>query len=598
MKAKTIKRLVSIGVAIFLMYVLVFTSLFESVEYRVQDAAFQWPGVTHYDIMVIGIDERALAKFDRWPWPRHVMAEAIHILNSDPSARPAVIAIDVMFSEEDRLSPEGDAALVAAARSYDNILMASSFVIGIDRDTLSLEPVVTGIDKPFPTLLPYVRHGIVNGIHSNDGFIRDALLWERVGGERVYSFPVMAAKMYLRMHETSEFVQNNAEMYLRFTGEPGDTGNPGCFFMFSFAEIFEEDFDPALVQDAIVLIGPYAIGMMDHYQVAITHGAHMYGVEIHANTVQALLEGMYTLRATPLLARPVIIAIILLALAVGELLKMRHSLIAFAAASVSYLAVALYFFFLQGLVLPLFAPLFALIFIAIYQLIYSYVLQEIEKSKLRKIFEKYVDPKLVNELIKSGEAEANTAGKKKDIAVVFVDVRGFTPMTEALRDTPEIIVQTLNEYLELTTDSVFKNGGSIDKFIGDATMALFNGFVPLEDYVYRSVKSAWDMVQGADAVNQTIKEKFGIEIGFGIGIHCGEAIVGNLGSEFRKDYTAIGDTVNTAARLESNAKKSQVLISRDVYDLLGDRITASSIGEVPLKGKSIPMELFELTGVK
>ena len=128
-------------------------------------------------------------------------------------------------------------------------------------------------------------------------------------------------------------------------------------------------------------------------------------------------------------------------------------------------------------------------------------------------------------------------------------------------------------------------------------MALFNGFVNLDDYVYKAVKAAWDMVEGAAAVNEAIKTKYGIDIGFGVGIHCGSAIVGNLGPSFRKDYTAIGDTVNTAARLESNAERSQVLISREVYDLLGDRIEAESIGEIPLKGKSVPLEVFALTGV-
>ena len=170
-------------------------------------------------------------------------------------------------------------------------------------------------------------------------------------------------------------------------------------------------------------------------------------------------------------------------------------------------------------------------------------------------------------------------------------------MTENLRDTPELIVRTLNEYLELTSTAVFNNGGSVDKFIGDATMALFNGFVPLDDYVYKAVRSAWEMTQGAEQLNRSLKERFGVDLSFGIGIHCGEAIVGNLGPSFRKDYTAIGDTVNTAARLESNAKPSEVLISRDVYELLGDRIEAKSKGEIQLKGKTEPIEVFSLTNL-
>ena len=129
-------------------------------------------------------------------------------------------------------------------------------------------------------------------------------------------------------------------------------------------------------------------------------------------------------------------------------------------------------------------------------------------------------------------------------------------------------------------------------------MALFNGFVPLDDYVYQSVKAAWEIVQKADKFNEHIRQDYGVDLGFGIGVHCGEAIVGNLGPSFRKDYTAIGDTVNTAARLESSAKPSQVLISKDIYDILGDRIDVESIGAIPLKGKSLPVEIYALTGVK
>ncbi|MCL2227516.1 MAG: adenylate/guanylate cyclase domain-containing protein [Oscillospiraceae bacterium] len=128
-------------------------------------------------------------------------------------------------------------------------------------------------------------------------------------------------------------------------------------------------------------------------------------------------------------------------------------------------------------------------------------------------------------------------------------------------------------------------------------MVLFNGFVPLEDYIYKAVKAAWDMVSGAAAVNESIRVHYGIDLAFGIGVHCGEAIVGNLGPSFRKDYTAIGDAVNTAARLESNAKESQVLISRDVFDALRGRIEAESVGEIPLKGKSVPLEVFLLKGL-
>jgi len=129
-------------------------------------------------------------------------------------------------------------------------------------------------------------------------------------------------------------------------------------------------------------------------------------------------------------------------------------------------------------------------------------------------------------------------------------------------------------------------------------MALFNGFVPLDDHVFAAAKAAWDMVQKAESVNQSILRQFGVEVGFGVGLHCGEAIVGNLGPSFRKDYTAIGDTVNTAARLESNAQKSQVLISDDVYQIIRERIEAAPLEPMQLKGKSEAVKVHALMGIK
>jgi len=493
--------------------------------------------------------------------------------------------------------PEGDYALIEAARHAGNVVLASSLEIGIDRNTLSLEPVILNHHVPFSGILPYVNYGLINGILDPDGVIRNALLWERYQEETIYSFPVAISMMFQGTDAPAPFIQENSEMFIRYTGLPSVGGGNGDFYWFSFAEIFEPDFDPGMLSDMIVLIGPYAIGMMDHYPVPIYRGAPMHGVEIHANVIQAILDESFILHAPDWVGGLIIAVFLILGMILGEFTDIRVVLVAFVLVGVGYYFTAQFVYTSHDHVLPVLRPPLTLGIVALYQLVYGYSLHVYEKGKLRSTFKKYVDPKLVDALIESGEADSNNIGSKKDIAVIFVDVRGFTPMTESLRGTPELIVDTLNEYLELTSASVFNNGGSVDKFIGDATMALFNGFVPLDDYVYKAVNAAWDMVKGADAVNNLIKSKYGIDIGFGIGVHCGSAIVGNLGPSFRKDYTAIGDTVNTAARLESNAKRSQVLISRDVYDLLKDRVQAESIGEIPLKGKSVPLEVFALTGV-
>jgi len=600
MKGRIAKKLVSLGVTVVLLLAFAVFDLLEPLEYRVQDAVYQRVGVLHPDIAIIGIDEDALYEFGPWPWPRHIMAEAIDILNSGGDARPAVIGIDVLYTEPSRIDPESDLILAEAAAGAGNVILGSTVRVGIDRYSDSLEPVILSHHTPFPALLPYVGHGLINGIIDRDGFVRNAMLWEMKDGERLYSFAVEIAMMYEGVTEPDAFVRENAEMFIRYTGLPGIDGHYGDFFWFSFAEIFDGHFNPAWLEGMIVLIGSYAIGMMDHFHVPIFPGAHMYGIEIHANVIQQILDGAFKLRVPGWVDSLITVLLLLSAMAFLEFtdIDIRIVLGIFIAAGAGYYFAALFIYRNHYYVLPVLAPLLVLALPFLYNLAYGYILHSLEKSRLRSTFKKYVDPKLVDVIIESGEADSDEVGVKKHIAVIFVDVRGFTPMTEKFRETPELIVETLNEYLTLTAASVFNNGGSVDKFIGDATMALFNGFVPLEDYVYKAVKAAWDMVQGASAVNASIQQRYGIDIGFGVGVHCGETIVGNLGPTFRKDYTAIGDAVNTAARLESNAKRSQVLISRDVYDLLGERIEVESLGELPLKGKSVPLEIFALTGVR
>ena len=180
-------------------------------------------------------------------------------------------------------------------------------------------------------------------------------------------------------------------------------------------------------------------------------------------------------------------------------------------------------------------------------------------------------------------------------AVLFVDIRGFTTMSEVLE--PEQVVEILNEYLSLTTKAIFDNSGTLDKFVGDAAMAVFNAPFDLEDYEFKAVCAAMDIVEGGKALEKSLMEKYGRTIGFGVGVNVGPAVVGNIGCDFRMDYTAIGDTVNTSARLEANAKKGQVLISDVLYDRIKDRIEVNDIGEIPLKGKSKGVFVYEVTEV-
>ena len=224
---------------------------------------------------------------------------------------------------------------------------------------------------------------------------------------------------------------------------------------------------------------------------------------------------------------------------------------------------------------------------------FNYIQAAIEKRRVTNTFQRYVDPSVIRELLKEGSDAVDLGGKLTDIAVLFVDIRGFTTMSEVL-PAPQV-VEILNQYLTLTTKCIMDNHGTLDKFVGDCTMAMWNAPLPQEDYVMNACKAAMAMVEGSRPLTEKLQKEFGRTVSFGVGVNVGPAVVGNIGAPMRMDYTAIGDTVNTAARLEANAPGGTIYISRAVADVLGDRIRTTSLGDsVRLKGKKEGFEVLVL----
>jgi adenylate cyclase len=583
-----------------LIVLITYMNAFSFMEHRLQDALFQRPkGVGLRNIAIIMIDDETLDELGLPPeWGRQIWADAINILNSDEYGSPAIIALDMLFLSGG--DTEADLNFAEAVEASGNVVVGAHAFIGDTMRTTDdgfkfIRDVVLEYRRPFPALADAACYGMVNGVLDDDGIKRNALLQYEFEGERIFSFPLEIFRRYNELFsdgEIPDFLYNNAEAYIPFYS--GGAMPP--FTTISFIDIFDEWFEPALFEDHVIFIGPYAAGLMDAYATPL---GQMYGVEIHLNAFQMMRDGNFKEYTTPLVNALIVFATLAALIIFAQKADIRILLGVVVVFGVAYVFGAMFMFNTEpiGRILPLLYPLTSILILYVYELIYGYVLESIEKQKVKGVFKKYVDPKLVDKLIESGDMHTSEVGVKRHIAVLFVDVRGFTPMTEALKDEPETVVKILNEYLELTSSAVFNNGGSVDKFIGDATMALFNGFVPQEDYEFFAVKAAWEIVTGAAEVNASIKEKYNVDVGFGVGVNCGEAIVGNLGPSFRKDYTAIGDVVNTAARLESNAQRSQVLISGQLYEKLKDRVLAESIGAIPLKGKSEELEVFAVKGI-
>ena len=587
------RKFLIMALAAGLVTALLASGVLDYADLAVSDRFYQSRSASDGEIVLVGIDQKALEDIGPYSqWGRDVMAAALAALNESESCRPAVIAMDVLYSGE--TDGAGDARLAEEAGRYGNVVAACAAVFGSSLaeaetgeyylDSFS----VTAFDAPYEALGEAAEQGHINAMLDRDGILRHHLL--EIGledGTRVPSLALKTAEMYREYHGMEQGALPPADArgfwYLPFCGVPGDME------AISLSDVLSGKVPADYFAGKIVLIGPYAAGLQDSYLTAADHAAPMYGMEFQANAIQALLWEDYRREVPDGIQLTALFFLLLLALAGFWKRKVRLStglwlLLCIGAAGFCRLM------YDRGLVLHLLWIPLGVTALYVGCIAFNYMQASLEKRRITNTFERYVAPEIVREILREGTGGLELGGKLTRIAVLFVDVRGFTPMSERLKPTQ--VVEILNCYLSLISDCILKNGGTLDKFVGDAAMAFWGAPLPQEDYVMHALKAAADMAEGSRALSQELLKRYGRTVSFGIGVHVGEAVVGNIGSAKRMDYTAIGDTVNTAARLEANAPAGTIYISRAVADEAGERIRTTSLGDtVKLKGKKEGFEV-------
>jgi class 3 adenylate cyclase len=217
--------------------------------------------------------------------------------------------------------------------------------------------------------------------------------------------------------------------------------------------------------------------------------------------------------------------------------------------------------------------------------------KERENMRIRGAFERYVAPSVVDRVLRDTR-EMQIGGHRREISILFADIRGYTTFSE--RANPERVVELLNEYFTLATDIVFAREGTLDKFLGDAVMAFFNAPEDQSDHPYRAIDAALALQAAVTQLNAR-EGREGLQ--FSIGVNLGEAVVGNIGTPRAMNYTAIGDAVNLAKRLQERAEPGQILVEQHVIERLGDLVQAKRLGEMQVKGRSEPAIVYELLGL-
>ena len=586
-----LRLIISLAVAVCVFF---FTNsgLFNTFDSQLSDRIYQSESVNSLPITIIRIDEKTLTAMQSQPseWSRQVYADLLDKLN-ESERRPAVIAFDMMFTGH-KSDTAGDIAFAEAAKRYGNVIAGTNASFSLHQNKIE------SVTYPYEELREAAGEGLVNCTPDRYDYVTTAYTGMRFDGKWHDSLAVSILKQfsaYVKDHP--EYAANHPE-YASFTIKDysADTQTQyrfsysvasGNYDSVSMIDILDGTRKGSDFANSIVLIGAYAPGLQDDFPVLFSgegsSSSRMYGVEIHANITQAIFEGRLQTEADSLVMAFVyalicgLICFLLLQTGIvkGVLLCLGTALIYIIASVILYK---------NGIYVLLLKMLICCVLLGIGAVVYHYLSARYERQKINKAFRMYVAPEIVDDVAGSGSYELQLGGRHKDIAVLFVDIRGFTTMSENL--APEEVVDILNEYFGVITDAIFKNKGTLDKFIGDAAMAVFNSPFDLDDYVYRAVMTACDIAKASEALGEKLMERFGKKVSYGIGVNCGEAIIGNIGSNFRMDYTAIGDTVNTASRLESNAKAGEILISEEVKKRLEGRIETEDVGEIPLKGKS------------
>ena len=595
MKKETIRKVIVSVIIAMLTFLLSATGIFYSFDKIFADAWYQKPTPTNPQIKIIAIDEKTLKAYgDMKTWNRSIPADLVDKLYEQEEYAPSVTVFDIMYiSDVDAGSDlrfaqsckKAGSVITAVNTVYETEVIKQGTSLVVDERNIGM------VEYPYAELKAVSSYGYANTIQDKDGYIRYATTAVDYNGEVIEALAVKAYKMYCQDQGLNPMLPETFE-----NNKFGFTysGKSGAYEILSLVDVLEGKIAPQAFADSIVFVGAYAPGMQDAYNVAIQKGEQMYGVEIHANILEAIMEGKTNLPVSEFIFGFAAAVIVFVFAVVCWKSKILFSTIVFVAAIIINLAAGK-ILYNNGKVINLVILPVMLFITYTYFLVEGYLTEILRRRKVVSAFKKYVAPQVVDEISKQGDFKITLGGESRDIAVLFVDIRGFTPMSESLE--PEQVVEILNEYLQLTTAAIFKNGGTLDKFIGDATMAVFNAPFDLDDYIYRAVCTARDIAAGSQELEEKLMARFGKTVSFGIGVNCGRAVVGNIGCDFRMDYTAIGDTVNTAARLESNAKKGQILISEYVYEAIKDRVEVTEIGEIPLKGKSKGIFVYQVDKV-
>ena len=531
------------------------------------------------NIVIIAIDDESLQQIGRWPWDRKVFAEVIDKLNESK-----VIGIDLGFYETSN-NVSDEFLKNTLIQNENKIVLSCEYISFKTQKDNDADDIVYGekILTPSANLKYENKCGYVNTIIDKDGVSR-AINLNVIGNYSSFS-----EEIYSKYTKSNLSYENNRYLinYVNL---------PGSFKTYSFSDIYHNEINSSEFKNKIVLIGVTSADFHDEMLVPVSHGKPMAGVEIHANIIQTMLLNNNLHENSHLIQNLIILLILFISTCLFYYLKLLKTIILLVCSLIAYLFIVIYAFE-KNIILNIIYPILSILISSAVFIIYYYITEEKKKNEIKNAFGKYVSPILIEDLINSPE-KLKLGGEKKEITILFSDISGFTTISEKL--SPEELVSLLNEYLTEMTNIILKNNGLVDKYIGDAIMCFWGAPLDNKNHAKDACTSAIEMQKKLNELRPLWKEKYGVEVYARIGLNTANCVVGNMGSNERFDYTAMGDGVNLAARLEgiNKAYGTYLMISEFLEEKIKSKFETREIDTVRVKGKNKGVKIFELINYK
>ena len=634
-----------------------FVDRMENIAYDVR-LNLMMPRTLDKRIVIVDVDERSLKEEGRWPWSRNKLAQMmdqlfdkyhIRVLGFDVVFAEKDDSSGLHNLEQighDQLKSDTQFnALIDKIRptlDYDqvfaNSLKGRQIVMGyyFRQDPLhhagvgQLPPPAfpAGMFKgrhvgfieggSFGANLPLLQKSAMTGGHFNpepdtDGMTRRIALLEEYQGAQYESLSLAVTRVALGIPKVQPGFAEGVGVDDNYSGlewiqlgrrrlPVGEQvaalvpyrGKQGSFPYVAATDVLHGKVPKEVLQDAIVLVGTTAPGLMDLRAAPVQ--AVYPGVEVHANMIAGMLDGDIKERPAYTQGAEMIMLLamgLFLALTLPALTPLWATTLTVTALG-AVMGLNLMFWQQANLVMPLASGLILVVLIFMLNMSYGFFVESRGKRQLAGLFGQYVPPELVDEMAKD-PAAFSLEGESRELTVLFSDVRGFTTISEGL--DPKELTQLMNEFLTPMTHVIHKHRGTIDKYMGDAIMAFWGAPLRDPDHARHALEAGMDMIRGLDALSVAFAAKGWPPIKIGVGLNTGEMIVGNMGSEFRMAYTIMGDAVNLGSRLESLTKEYgvQIMVSEFTKAAVPDYLYRE-LDLVRVKGKEKPVAIFEPIG--